>query len=68
MKNFIKKHFVLILALIYLIWPLDIIPDVFISLLGPIVGLDDSAFIIFALIKEISNLYKTKDKNYSSKS
>ncbi|MBN1915813.1 hypothetical protein JW796_02340 [Candidatus Dojkabacteria bacterium] len=26
MKNFIKKHFILILAIAYLIWPLDLLP------------------------------------------
>ncbi|MBN1374256.1 DUF1232 domain-containing protein [Candidatus Dojkabacteria bacterium] len=42
-KNFLKENWLLIVAIIYLIWPLDIIPD-----FTPFVGQTDDS-VLFAI-------------------
>lgn len=54
MKEFVKKHWILIISLIYLIWPLDLISEFF----GPIGLVDDAGFIIMVLLKEAFSYYK----------
>jgi len=56
MKKFIKGHWLLIISLLYLIWPIDLIADVF----GPVGLIDDSAILIPAIGKEIYAFYKSK--------
>lgn len=50
MKRFIKKNSLILLALAYLLWPLDLIPDIVL----PIGLLDDAVVIIFTTIKELN--------------
>lgn len=49
MKGFFKKYSILILVLAYLIWPLDLIPELF---LGPIGTIDDVAILLFGFLKQ----------------
>lgn len=54
MKNFIKKHFLLVLAIIYFLWPLDLLPGVI---------FDDLAAILAASIIELGrNMLSGKKK------
>ncbi|HNW23527.1 MAG TPA: DUF1232 domain-containing protein [Candidatus Dojkabacteria bacterium] len=48
MKDFFKRYWLFILAIIYIFIPTDLIPDV-LPLLG---GLDDSTLVILGLIRE----------------
>lgn len=60
-KKFFKENWLIILAIIYLIWPIDIIPDVV-----PVAGqTDDSILLVIEMIRrwylrkgEISNSNK----------
>ena len=58
MKNFLKRYWLFILAIIYIFIPTDLIPDV-LPLLG---GLDDSTLVILGLIREY-NISKREKKN-----
>jgi uncharacterized membrane protein YkvA (DUF1232 family) len=65
MKDFIKKHWILIVSLIYVIFPLDFISDIF----GPFGLVDDFSLVILALIREFviyrkakQDIEKNKDK------
>ena len=55
MKNFINQHWILILSIIYLIYPFDFIADIF----GP-VGLIDDGLVLFTVI--IRELYLAAKK------
>lgn len=47
MKNFLKRNILLILVLLYFIWPIDFIPDVLIPL-----GVADDFGLLFLAILE----------------
>jgi len=57
MIRFLKRHWLLIISLIYLIWPLDLITDLF----GPIGLIDDGFALFIAIIAEIFNLRSGQD-------
>jgi uncharacterized membrane protein YkvA (DUF1232 family) len=58
MKKFIKENWLLIIAILYLIFPLDLIPDII-----PVIGMaDDTALLVVELIRRI-----VSKKNSSSK-
>ncbi|KXK25823.1 MAG: hypothetical protein TR69_WS6001001429 [candidate division WS6 bacterium OLB20] len=62
MLSFLKRYFVLIVSLIYLIWPIDILPDLF----GPIGLIDDAGVLLLAVIAEVVRYLRergTKDRN-----
>ncbi len=50
MKKFLKDNWILILSLIYILSPIDIIPEAF---LGPFGIIDDSLLVILLLTKGI---------------
>jgi len=52
MKKFIKRNWILILSLIYILSPIDILPE---FLLGPLGILDDVTLVIFLLIKAMAD-------------
>ncbi len=56
MKNFIKKYWLIIISLIYLVWPLDIVSE----LLGPIGLIDDGAVLLTAIANEAYKHHKAK--------
>ncbi|MEP7103514.1 MAG: DUF1232 domain-containing protein [Candidatus Dojkabacteria bacterium] len=65
MKKFIKENWILILSLIYIISPIDFIPE---ALLGPI-GIIDDLFLILVLLafqayKIISDTYSKRKSKY----
>jgi len=57
MKKFLEKYWLFILSIIYIILPVDLIPDV-IPFLG---GLDDSTLVILGLIKQFIDYKKGKE-------
>lgn len=58
MKKFFKKYWLFLIAIIYILIPIDLIPDV-IPFFG---GLDDSTLIILGIIREhLQNKKTTKD-------
>jgi uncharacterized membrane protein YkvA (DUF1232 family) len=57
MKKFLEKYWLFILSIIYIILPVDLIPDV-IPFLG---GLDDSTLVILGLIKQYIDYKKGKE-------
>ncbi len=61
--RFVKKHWTLIAAILYLVWPLDIFPD----FLLPFGALDDTGLMVLAIIREIvmyinNNSSKAKER------
>ncbi len=38
MMKFIKKHYLIILAVIYLLWPLDLLPAIIVDDIGVLIG------------------------------
>ncbi len=59
-QSFFRRHIVLILALFYVLWPIDIIPDFLVTLAGPAVALDDLLVLLIAIAKKILEYYKEK--------
>jgi uncharacterized membrane protein YkvA (DUF1232 family) len=60
MKKFIKENWLLIFAIIYLLSPIDLIPDII-----PLFGMgDDASLVIIELIRRIIT---NKNKKSSSK-
>ncbi len=59
MKKFFKKYWLFILAIIYILIPTDLIPDV-IPFMG---GLDDSTLVILGVIREYIQNRKKKESN-----
>lgn len=59
MKKFIKKYWLFIVAIIYILVPVDLIPDV-IPFMG---GLDDSTLVILGVIREYIQNRKKKESN-----
>ena len=57
MKKFLEKYWLFILSIIYIILPVDLIPDVT-PFLG---GLDDSTLVILGLIKQYIDYKKGKE-------
>lgn len=55
MKKFFKENWILILSLLYILSPIDFIPE---FLLGPLGIVDDLGFILFLLFKA----FKTRPK------
>jgi uncharacterized membrane protein YkvA (DUF1232 family) len=56
---FIKKYWIFFVAVIYILLPVDLIPDV-IPIFG---GIDDSSLVILGLIKQYLEYRKKKEKN-----
>lgn len=59
MKAFFKKYWLFLLAIIYILIPVDLIPDV-IPFMG---GLDDSTLVILGVIREYIQNRKKKESN-----
>lgn len=59
-KSFFQRNLVLILAVFYVIWPLDIIPDFLVALAGPAIVADDLLVVLIAVTKKILDYYKEK--------
>lgn len=58
-KTFLKENWFLILAILYVLFPLDIIPD-----LAPILGTaDDASLLVFELIRRSMNKPKMPINN-----
>jgi len=57
MWKFLKQNWLLILSLLYIISPIDFIPEFF---LGPIGIIDDGGLILVMLIKAIYNFRKQR--------
>jgi uncharacterized membrane protein YkvA (DUF1232 family) len=57
-KSFFKRNMVLILTILYILWPIDIIPDALVTLLGPAVAIDDLAVLLFAVVSKILEYMK----------
>jgi uncharacterized membrane protein YkvA (DUF1232 family) len=55
-KNFIKRYWLLIISLIYLIWPIDLVADIF----GPIGLIDDLGLLTAAAIRELVIYFKSR--------
>ncbi len=59
MKEFLKKNWLLVVALVYVLSPIDIIPDVV-----PLVGqTDDAAVVLLEIIKRYSEYKRENSKN-----
>ena len=56
MKNFINQHWILILSIIYLIYPFDFIADIF----GPVGLIDDGLVLFTVIIRELYLAAKRK--------
>ncbi|OGC46217.1 hypothetical protein A3J98_01895 [candidate division WS6 bacterium RIFOXYC1_FULL_33_10] len=56
---FLKKYWMFFLAIVYILIPTDLIPDV-IPLFG---GVDDSLFVVLGLIKRYLDYRKEKKSN-----
>lgn len=56
MKKFLKKYWLIILSILYLIWPIDLISDVF----GPVGLIDDGGLIFVTIVREIVLYFKNK--------
>lgn len=61
--KFVKNNFFLILAVLYVIWPIDIIPDFLGIIGGPIPFTDDGAVLFSALAVKLYQHYKNEGKN-----
>jgi len=63
MWKFIKKHWLLILSLIYILSPIDFIPEAF---LGPLGLIDDLGLVVFLIFYEaIKFIYNQRiEKTY----
>ncbi|MEO6729352.1 MAG: YkvA family protein [Candidatus Dojkabacteria bacterium] len=63
MTKFIKQHWFLILSLIYILSPIDFIPELF---LGPLGLIDDLGLVVFLLFYEgVKFIYNLRvEKNY----
>jgi len=59
LKDFFKRYWLFILAIIYIFIPTDLIPDV-LPLLG---GLDDSTLVILGLVREYVLNRKKRNSN-----
>lgn len=59
MRNYLKKHWLLLISFIYLVWPIDIIHDIF----GPFGLIDDASIVFGAIAREIFLLYKSRKAN-----
>jgi uncharacterized membrane protein YkvA (DUF1232 family) len=57
MKKFLEKYWQFILSIIYILLPVDLIPDA-IPFLG---GLDDSILVILGLVKQYLDYKKSKN-------
>ena len=57
MKKFFFKHWLLIISILYLIWPFDLISDTF----GPLGLIDDAGLLLAAVIREIFIYYRDKN-------
>ncbi len=57
MKDFLKRYWLFIVAIVYIIVPVDLVPDV-IPFLG---GLDDATIVILGLIRQYID-YSKKQK------
>lgn len=63
MKNFIKNNWLLLLSLIYILSPIDLIPEFFV---GPLGIIDDVWLVILLLIKAFISQRKTQAAQNSS--
>lgn len=59
MKEFLKKNWLLVVALVYVLLPVDLIPDVI-----PVLGeTDDAAIVLFEIIRRYLDFKKENLKN-----
>jgi uncharacterized membrane protein YkvA (DUF1232 family) len=64
MKNFITKNYILLIAVLYLIWPIDLIPDI-----PPFGYAEDTAVVILgALIQHFKNKKEKKKSDVAKDS
>lgn len=61
MKELLKRHWLLVISLLYFIWPIDFIAD----LLGPIGLIDDFGLLLILIIKETYQHFKSHKKTES---
>lgn len=64
MNKFLKENWLLILSLIYILSPIDFIPEV---LLGPIGIVDDLTLVVFLLVVKTVQVISEKYKERKSK-
>ena len=53
MKNFIKNNWILLLIILYVISPIDLIPDILAPVIGPVVYADDILLLLLEIIKKV---------------
>jgi uncharacterized membrane protein YkvA (DUF1232 family) len=59
--QFLKENFILVLSLVYIVSPVDFIPEIF---LGPLGIIDDLALVVFLLLMALlKRLHKKPSKN-----
>jgi uncharacterized membrane protein YkvA (DUF1232 family) len=62
MLKFIKRHWILIISLIYLLWPIDLISDFF----GPVGLIDDAGVLLLAFVVEFLRFMGESNSNPKS--
>lgn len=60
MKNFIKTNWLLILTIIYVISPVDIIPEMFVPIAG---NVDDAGVVFIELLRRYYEYKKKKPES-----
>ena len=63
MKKFIIRHWLLLLSFVYIIWPMDIVSDLF----GPIGLIDDAGILFTAVIHELIIYFDKENKKREKK-
>jgi uncharacterized membrane protein YkvA (DUF1232 family) len=58
-KKFVSKYWILILSAFYILWPIDLIADLF----GPIGLIDDGGILVLAIIKIWLDARKAKKES-----
>ena len=63
-KSFWKNYMFVILALVYLVWPLDLIPEFLSTFIGPFVMTDDVVVMLVAIMPHVVEIIKSmRNKN-----
>jgi uncharacterized membrane protein YkvA (DUF1232 family) len=63
MKEFWRKYKKIILVILYILLPLDFIPEFLFPIIGPIVALDDASLVVVVLAETIIKNFKENRKN-----
>lgn len=58
-RNFIKENWFLFLAIVYIISPFDLIPDILAPILGPFVLVDDLGILLIELYRRFRKKKKS---------